>query len=132
MRVLVCGSRDFSTPGLVAHVLDRLVATGERSPVTLLHGAARGADTHAAAWASERGVDVEAFPADWRSQGRAAGLLRNQRMLEAGPDVVVAFSTAWPATRGTGDMCRRAFDAGVPVFFVGPSADGRWFRAQGH
>lgn len=46
------------------------------------------------------------------TNGKAAGPIRNQRMLDEGkPDLVVAF----PGGRGTADMVRRAKAAGVPV-----------------
>jgi hypothetical protein len=53
--------------------------------------------------------------ADWNTHGRAAGPIRNQRMLdEVKPELVVAF----PGGRGTADMVRRAREAGVNVYLV--------------
>jgi len=78
----------------------------------VIHGDARGADRLADLWATSRDVDVERFPADWHGLGRAAGPLRNARMLTDGaPDVVVAF----PGGHGTANMIGQALDAGVEV-----------------
>jgi hypothetical protein len=45
-------------------------------------------------------------------QGKAAGPIRNQRMIDEGkPDLVIAF----PGGRGTADMVSRAKKAGIPV-----------------
>jgi len=109
--LLVCGGRDFIDMPRASAALDAVHA---KRPITLLvHGAARGADTLAATWAQRRGVLTQAFPADWNRDGRAAGPLRNQRMLdEARPDGVVAF----PGGRGTADMNQRAKAAGVKVW----------------
>lgn len=65
-------------------------------PYVVVHGDALGADTmadYAAGVLRGAGWDVvtEVHPADW-SQGRAAGVLRNQMMVDLGADVVLAFN----------------------------------------
>ncbi|AWN47210.1 hypothetical protein DK419_13510 [Methylobacterium terrae] len=115
LRVLVCGGRDYATKDRrqMLDVAFRLGAlSDERGPLTIIEGGASGADAAAYFWATIWGVDVETFPADWAQDGRAAGPMRNARMLrEARPDLVLAF----PGGRGTADMVRRARAAGVPV-----------------
>ena len=60
------------------------------------------------------GVAVEAYPADWKAHGAAAGQIRNRQMLACGkPDVVVSF----PGGSGTLDMVHKA--KRVPVIRVG-------------
>jgi predicted Rossmann-fold nucleotide-binding protein len=112
LRILVCGGRDFDESRAVYRALDRVFA--ERGVATLIHGAARGADTLAERWAEDKGgIEVLAFPADWERDGKAAGPIRNQRMLDEGrPNGVVAF----PGGRGTADMIARAKKAGIPVW----------------
>lgn len=109
-RVLVCGGRDYEDRGSLFKVLD---AAHYYNPFEcLIHGAARGADTLAGDWALARDVLCNAYPADWEKDGRSAGPVRNQRMLDQGkPDMVIAF----PGGRGTADMIRRAEAAKVPV-----------------
>lgn len=78
---------------------------------TLISGMARGADTLAAKFAASI-CHVSKFPADWDTHGRAAGLIRNQQMLDEGqPDIVIAF----PGGRGTEHMKKIARKAGVKV-----------------
>ena len=114
-RLLVCGGRDYDNRDHVFTTLDRVHA--KRPVSVLIHGKARGADTLAAEWADERGLEVWAFPADWKRDGNAAGPLRNQRMLDlAQPHGVVAF----PGGVGTADMVRRAEAAGAVVMRVKP------------
>lgn len=112
--VLVCGGRDYQDR---ARVFAELDAIDRDRPITrLVHGAARGADTLAGAWADERMVPVYAHPADW-SKGRGAGHARNAEMLKAQrPDLVVAF----PGGRGTAGMVRLARAAGVRVVEISP------------
>lgn len=107
-RFLVCGGRDFDGHAWAFRTLDALTAGVEG--VTIIQGGARGADAIARDWAKRRGVPCETFAADWRTHGRAAGPIRNQRMLDEGkPDYVVAFEGG----RGTDDMLARAERAGV-------------------
>ena len=106
MRVLVCGGRDFSDAALMCRVLRDTLKAGD----TLIAGAARGADALAERFCPP-GVTKEIYPADWQKYGKAAGPIRNQQMLDAKPDLVVAF----PGGRGTADMVRRAEAAGVMV-----------------
>lgn len=114
MRVLVCGGRDYADRGVVAGALSpyRPSSVLDATETILILGGAPGADTLAEEWADVWGVRKRVFLADWNKHGRAAGPLRNQRMLDEGkPNLVVAF----PGGRGTADMCARAEAAGVPV-----------------
>lgn len=108
MIVLVCGGRRYSNRDYVFDTLDEIAAD-----ITLLiHGGAPGADTLANEWAKSRNVQCECYPAVWDMHGKAAGPLRNQRMLDEGkPDLVIAF----PGGVGTADMVQRAERAGVEV-----------------
>ncbi len=84
--------------------------------LTLVNGGAKGADFAGRWWAERFGMQVETYEADWDTHGRAAGPIRNQRMIDEGkPDLVLAF----PGGRGTADMVRRAEKAGIEVRRVG-------------
>lgn len=109
MIVLVTGGRDLRDVRLVYDALDAIHARVQITRV--VQGGARGADDLARSWAMSRRVDYVTYAADW-AQGRAAGLRRNQDMLnEEAVQLVVAF----PGGRGTADMVRRAVSAGIPV-----------------
>lgn len=111
LRVLVCGSRDFADR---FHMREALAALPRDLAITIIHGGARGADALADKAARELGFAVEEYQADWHKHGRAAGPLRNQRMLDEGkPDRVIAFPL--PGSIGTWDMVRRARKAGIAV-----------------
>lgn len=108
-RLIVCGGRDYLDRDAVRRVIG-LLDPG----LTVVHGAARGADQMAATFAQQRGIELEPHPADWDRLGRGAGPLRNREMLQAGAAAVVAFKGG----TGTKDMCRIAYDAGLPVLRV--------------
>jgi hypothetical protein len=89
----------------------RLYLAFRRSGDVLIHGAAPGADRLAAEIWQPQGGTIEAYPADWKAHGKGAGPIRNQRMLDAKPDIVIAF----PGGSGTADMVRRARSKGLKV-----------------
>jgi hypothetical protein len=72
-------------------------------------------------WCSARWseITVKVFEAAWDMHGKAAGAIRNQRMLDEGkPDEVWAFTDDLATSKGTADMVRRARKADVPVYVV--------------
>lgn len=126
IRVLVCGGRDYSDKERVCQVLDDFCTNrslwdvgpdGNALPtgLTIIHGAARGADRLADYWAVNSWVPVEEYKPDWDTYGKAAGILRNIDMLDSGVDVVIAF----PGGRGTAHMIKIAKEKGVEVIEIG-------------
>lgn len=103
IRALVCGGRAFTDRQALDQALDRLHAAHRITK--LIHGGAEGGDSLAGDWAQRRGVPTTVFHADWQTHGRAAGPIRNERMLREGqPDLVIAF----PGGHGTSQMVRLA------------------------
>lgn len=118
MRVLVCGGRDYEDREAffwhMTHSFD-----GWRD-CEIISGMAKGADSLAVDFARTYGLKLHKFPADWATHGKAAGPIRNQRMIDEGnPDLVVAF----PGGRGTQDMTSRAKKAGVEVIDISKAHD---------
>lgn len=132
MRVLVFGSRTWSDRDRIYRDLDALAS--EHGRLTVIAGAARGADRYAAGWAVQSGGhDTELFAADWatcgaecppghqRLNGRGgyycptAGLRRNQQMIDEGkPDRALGYVTpSLSESRGSADMHRRLMAAGI-------------------
>lgn len=113
MIVIVCGSRGWSHPDSVFRRIEALKDESD-GDVTIVHGGARGPDSMAENAAKMLGLGYRCFLADWNKHGRAAGPIRNQRMLdEMKPDLVIAF---WDGkSKGTKDMIDRALAAHVDV-----------------
>jgi hypothetical protein len=105
MRVIVCGGRDFSD----SHGLHGLLSSIHRiRPIsTVVHGGARGADRAAGQWARFQNVKEEEHPAEWRKNGKAAGMIRNTRMVALGADLCIVL----PGGRGTNDTASKAHAA---------------------
>lgn len=114
MRVIISGTRE-GVPD--EKILQRMMLLPDGC--TIIEGGARGVDRQAAGIverAPHKKFKHECFPADWETYGKVAGPIRNQRMLDAGADLVLAFPG--PASKGTWDMVRRAEKAGIVVEVV--------------
>lgn len=102
MKILVCGGRDFDDYEYIKETLEMIHA--EHEITCLVHGAATGTDSLAAAWAEEKGIELVPYPADFEKFGRAAGPIRNSQMLKENIELVIAF----PGGAGTMDMIKKA------------------------
>lgn len=108
MKVLVFGGRDYADRVKVFSTLDQL----NPKPTLIIEGGATGADRFARQWAASRDVPCQTFDADWNKYRRAAGAIRNTRMLVEGmPDRAVSF----PGGKGTANMLSQARKAGLDV-----------------
>lgn len=116
MRVLVCGCRDWTDRRVVFDALDDIAEVIANHPLTIVHGAATGADRLADEWAESRCVAADRHPADWKQHGRAAGMIRNREMADIGADLCIAF---WDGkSPGTANMIAEATRHGIPVRIV--------------
>lgn len=112
-RVIVCGGRGFSDAEFLERKLDELHA--EHQFRDLMQGGALGADRLAKIWALKHPeIVMWQINAEWSKFGLGAGHIRNRRMMEWKPDLVVAF----PGGKGTKDMMEQARAAGVEVVEV--------------
>lgn len=146
MRLLVTGSRGWTDLRLIATGLGRACdwfcsqhpdnTTVPRGQwVTLVHGAAKGADLQCKAFADAAGWRTQAFPAQWLNpdgtRNPTAGFERNEAMVRSGVDVCVAFAGAcskWAhrneephVSHGTRHCAEYAASMGVQVFTVYPN-----------
>ncbi len=122
MRILMCGSRTLEGADrfdVIGTVVEGL-ATNYPGTHVFCHGGAAGADTWAGDAAEALGFQVIVYKADWKTHGKAAGPIRNQRMLtEFKPDLVAAFvDKPLEYSRGTNHMVSIARKAGVDTIVV--------------
>lgn len=95
MRVIVTGSRDWPDRQGVYDALNEVYRT--YGPFVLVHGkCSTGADAMAHDWyaMASRLVPVteDPFKAAWAARGPAAGPERNERMVKAGAQLLLAFT----------------------------------------
>jgi len=114
VRVLVCGDRHWNDKDAIRREL-KLIPDIE----LIIEGGAPGADTLAKEVADELNIPVLEFRAEWDKHGKAAGPIRNRKMLVEGrPDLVLAFHDDISKSKGTKDMINQARAFGVPVRII--------------
>lgn len=109
MKILVTGSRNWQDRRTIENAI---VVEGAGLSFVLMHGGCpTGADAMTQQIADSWEVPCEIYHADWARHGKAAGPIRNQQMIDAKPDIVLAF--LMPGSKGTQDCIRRAEKAGI-------------------
>lgn len=114
--VLVCGDRYWSNRERLYEYLDQ--HDEKFGPLYIIQGGARGADMMAGQWMKWKGRSGTRVDAQWKKYGRAAGPIRNRKMLEYNPDIVIAFHNNIHVSKGTKDMLKAARQAGIPTILV--------------
>jgi len=105
MRLGIVGSREFVDYPLLASIVDNYVKQSNIKVEKIVSGGAKGTDSLAAKYASERGYHLQEFKPDYGRFGRGAPLQRNTSIVE-NSDIILAFVT--PASKGTWDTIRKA------------------------
>ena len=116
--ILICGSRDYSDKEAVRAAILQLPDAFLHNRLRVVHGDSRGADTLAKEVCEdlyntgEYDIYAIPYPANW-SIGKAAGPIRNQRMLDEESDIEIVI--AFGAGKGTSDMIQRAAQKGIKI-----------------
>lgn len=126
MKVLVCGSREWTDTEPIRAALATLppestVVNGGQGYFDKRVSRWVGADVISTMAAWSMGIHVIEMPANWRAEGRAAGMKRNARMLAAHPDIEAVWAFRLPGrSPGTDGMMRLALDKRIPVVLTVP------------
>lgn len=128
---LFTGSRLWKDNYIVDLILSGLKMWSRRDHehVVICEGDAPGLDKMAGEKAKMLGMEVREYPADWKGEGKRAGPVRNQAMLD-GEYVKTAFAFPLmddsrsskiipiPCGPGTYDMIKRCKREGIPVYVI--------------
>jgi len=130
-RVLVTGSRHWKDRQRLEAEFDSMIklAFNGEGPFMLIEGACpSGADFLAKQYAKKKGWEIESHPAEWKKHKKQAGHVRNQKMVDLKPDVIIAFmqqckneqckNPAFHYSHGTTDCVERALSARIPLYQV--------------
>lgn len=110
--ILITGSRDWTDQDIIRNALTEF---SDRK-VLVIHGKCKGADIIAGNIAEKLGFDISSSPADWKTFGRAAGPIRNKKMVDETLEykkmgintVVLAFHDSLDNSKGTGHCVKLA------------------------
>ena len=118
LRIIVAGSRAFNDYDILeTTLLDYLKENNDN--VTIISGAARGADQLGERFARQHGYNLKCFPAQWDVYGRSAGPIRNKDMAEYAAEECGVLFAFWDGkSRGTKSMIDLAKKYGLEVHVV--------------
>ena len=111
MKTIIAGSRS----GIPMEAVRKAWDSCPWKITTVLSGDATGVDQWGGRIAREKGIPVEQFPADWKTYGRAAGPIRNRKMLLHAQALIAVWDGRSP---GTLDMIAAARKVGIPLHIV--------------
>lgn len=97
IRILVTGARDWKDKAFMRRVLKQYDAKN----CILIHGNCKGADQIAGEVATELGMEVEVYPAEWKRYRFRAGPIRNVEMLKTNPSIILVWHDHLAESRGT-------------------------------
>lgn len=112
-RIIIAGSRWFTDYSEAKKFITSSIVNFQMGESwILLSGRCKGADQLGERFARENGWPIEEFPADWRKYGRAAGPIRNQKMVDT-CDAIICF---WDGkSKGTASLIRYARKTHKPL-----------------
>lgn len=99
MKLAVVGSRTFIDYKKMCKEIGILKRSNEIEEI--VSGGARGADSLAARYAREHDIPLKVFPANWRQYGNAAGIIRNQEIVDYCDELIAFWDGQSPGTRDT-------------------------------
>lgn len=113
MKVIICGDRNWTDEDKICKEINKLPLYS-----WIIQGECSGADLLARKIALNLGYDVVGFPANWKKYGKKAGRIRNQRMLQTKPDLVIAFHSNLKNSKGTKHMVNIARRQDIKVRII--------------
>lgn len=121
MKILITGSRNGFNFFRIYYEIDKL--NHELGISNIIVGDAKGVDKMVKIIADILNIKCDVFIADWESYGISAGAIRNKRMLEHNPDLVIAFHYNINESRGTLNCLNQAKLLGIKTKLIEKDSD---------
>jgi hypothetical protein len=90
MKIIIAGGRHFNNYVLLKQWCDFYFKNLKKENIEIVSGTAKGADSLGERYATENGLNVKKFPANWEMYKKAAGYIRNEEMAIYA-DALIAF-----------------------------------------
>lgn len=118
LYLLIAGSRDYDNYKEFSDILESTIERIPHDDIEIVSGGARGADRLAERYADEHGLIMRIFLADWATEGKKAGILRNIKMQDyiknKSNRICLCF---WDGeSRGTQSNFRMAVERNTPLY----------------
>ncbi len=113
MKVLICEDRNWDNYSIIKNYVEKLP-----KDVIIIEGGCRGADRLSKMVAIQLSLKFIEVKAEWNKYGKSAGPIRNRKMLDMKPDIVIAFHNNIDKSKGTKDCINEAKKRGMVVRIV--------------
>lgn len=115
-RVAVVGCREYSNYEQASKYISYCIESiRKKYNLIFVSGGCRGADRAGERFALENGFAAECYPADWKTYGRAAGPIRNEKIAQLS-DYIICF---WDGkSKGTKSMIKYARKYNKPIRII--------------
>ena len=113
-KVIIAGGRDFNDYELLKKKCDYYLSFIE-DDITIISGAARGADFLGEKYAKEKGYEIDSHPANWDKYGKSAGYRRNKEMVDIASAAICFWDGKSKGTKHTIDLCK---EKNIPIKIV--------------
>lgn len=116
MKIIVAGPRTYTNKEFVFSHLDNILTLYKNvyDEIEIVEGGATGVDHIAKDYAEKKGYRHKQFTADWKTQGRAAGPIRNKKMADYS-DILIAF---YNGSLGTSNMIKQALEKKLNIHIL--------------
>jgi hypothetical protein len=111
MRVIIAGGRDITD----ADAVYAAIKASGFAITEVVSGCATGVDTIGECYAKHYAIPVKRCPADWATNGRAAGPIRNDHMARHADALILVWDGK---SRGSANMLRCAKERGLKIHEV--------------
>lgn len=111
MYLAIVGSRNMADEEMFTAIVDAWIVKHGR-PDAIVSGGATGADTLARLYAQKHHIQLIEYLPDWKKYKRAAGIIRNTKIIEDA-NYVLAFPSQ--SGKGTQDSIKKAELRNIPV-----------------
>lgn len=116
-RIIIAGGRDFADESLFVEKVDKIL--GNETDIEIISGHASDADSMGEKYAKTRNLKVKIMPAEWSAYGRAAGPIRNKKMLEYVSEETPILIAFWNGkSKGTKGMIELAKRISIECFVI--------------
>lgn len=105
-KVIVAGTRTFDDYNLLRDKLDKLLVLLNGN-IEIVSGGAKGADTLGEKYAKMKGYRLTRKEADWETNGKSAGYIRNEEMAKYADKCVVFWDGESKGTKHMIDLAKK-------------------------
>jgi hypothetical protein len=122
LKTVIAGSREILDNSINYSILTSVIKDLPWTISEDISGMAHGVDTLGERWAKNNNVPINKKPADWKTYGKRAGIIRNSQMAREAEAVLCLWDGV---SRGTKNMFETAIERGLTTCVITIAQNGQ-------